>query len=89
MNIQELVDAAVKNSGTAQADLAKELDLAPARISEIKSGKRKTDTNEMAFFADKAGLAVMETIAQIEAELNPRYAMIWKKAVSQLRQNRG
>lgn len=89
MNIKELIDAAVKNSGTAQSDLAKELDLAPARISEIKSGKRKADTNEMAFFADKAGLAVMETIAEIEAEQNPRYAQIWKKAVSQIRQNQG
>lgn len=89
MNVKELIDAAVNTSGTPQTELAEEMGIAPARISEMKSGKRKPDVNELAFFADKAQLSVLETIAQIEKDLNPSYAQMWDKAITQLRQNKG
>ena len=84
MNVKELIDAAVKNSGTGQSELAKELDLAPARISELKSGKRKADASEIAFFAEKAGLPVLQTVAQIQGGFDPRFAPIWARALGSL-----
>lgn len=89
MNVKDLIDAAVKTSGTPQAEIAEQLGIKPARISEWKSGVRTPDASELAFFAEKAGLAVMATVAEIEANLNPRYASIWKRAAEQMRQNQG
>lgn len=89
MNVKELIDAAVQTSGKAQSEFAQELGVQPARLSEWKSGKCKPDANEIAFFAEKAGLSVMATVAELEAELNPRYASLWKRAVRELRQNQG
>lgn len=84
-----LIDAAKEKSGQSLGDLARELERNRTRISEWRTGKAKPDANEIAFFADKAGLPVIETVAELEAELYPQYASIWKRAVSELRQNRG
>ncbi|MDO9195335.1 helix-turn-helix transcriptional regulator [Rhodoferax sp.] len=84
MKIRELIDTAAAKSQQTQIEIAEELGIKPARLSEWKSGQRKPDANEIAFFAEKADLAVLATVAEIEAELNPRYAAIWKNAVSQI-----
>lgn len=89
MNIKELIDAASETTGKSQKEFAQELGIQPTRLSEWKSGKCKPDANEIAFFAEKAGLSVMATVAELEAELNPRYASLWKRAVRELRQNQG
>jgi len=89
MNIKDLIDAASANSGKAQKDFAQELGIQPTRLSEWKSGKCKPDANEIAFFAEKAGLPVIQTVAELEAELHPRYASLWKRAVRELRENQG
>lgn len=89
MKLAELIDAASKHSRQSQLQIAGELGIKPARISEWKSGVRTPDANEIAFFADKAGLPVIQTVAEIEAELYPQYASLWKRAVSELRQNQG
>lgn len=85
MKIRELIDAAVKHSGQTQGEIAAELMVKPARLSEWKSGDRKPDANEIAFFAEKAGLPVLETLAEVEAELDARYSHIWAKALGNLR----
>ena len=89
ITVTSLIDAAKEKSGQSLGDLARELDRSQGRISEWRTGKTKPDANEIAFFADKAGLPVIETVAELEAELYPRYAYLWKKAVSDLRQNQG
>jgi DNA-binding transcriptional regulator YiaG len=89
ITVTSLIDAAKEKSGQTLGDFAKELDRNQTRISEWRTGKSKPDANEIAFFADKAGLPVIQTVAELEADLNPRYAYIWKKAVSELRQNQG
>lgn len=86
MNIQELIDLAATSSGQTQAQLASELTISPARISEWKSGKRTPDASEIAFFAEKAGLPVFETVAQLEAQLNARLAPTWLRALGKLRE---
>lgn len=58
MNIKELIDAAMNRSAKTQAEIAEEFGISPARVSEWKSGKRKPDAGEIAFFAERAGLSV-------------------------------
>lgn len=85
MDIRELIDDAAKSSGQTQAQIADELGVKPARLSEWKSGVRKPDANEIAYFANKAGLPVLKTVAEIEASMNSRYASIWQEALTKLR----
>lgn len=85
MNITDLINLAKKNSGMSLGQLANELSVRQARLSEWKSGERKPDANEIAFFADKAGLPVLETVAEIEEQFDPRFSHIWAKALGNLR----
>jgi transcriptional regulator with XRE-family HTH domain len=89
MQIRELIESAKKNSGQSLGELAEELGVRQARISEWKKGLYRPDNSELAFFARKARLSVFETLAEIETELNPRFADLWKQAVSEIRQNQG
>lgn len=89
MDVKTLIDTAAKVCSQTQAQLAAEMGKSPARISDWRKGHWKPDANEIAFLAEKAGLAVLETVADIEAQLNPTYAAVWKRAVSQFGQNQG
>lgn len=89
MKISELIDAAKKNSGQSLGELARELGRNQTRISEWKKGERTPDASEIAFFARKAQLRVLETLAEIEMAINPQFADLWKEAVSEIRQNQG
>jgi hypothetical protein len=88
MNLVQLIDVAGANMGSLGM-LAKKLGKRQPRISEWKAGVRKPDAGEIAELAEAANLPIFETVAQIEAELNPAHAKLWKKAVSELRQNQG
>ena len=85
MKITELIDLAVQKSGQPQKEMAIELGIKPARLSEWKSGERKPDAGEIAYFAEKAGLNVAETVMKIEQTLDPRFAKIWERALGNLR----
>ena len=89
MDVKTLIDKATKMCSQTQAQLAAEMGKSPARISDWRKGHWKPDASEIAFLAEKAGLSVLATVAEIEADLNPRYASIWKNAVSAVRQNQG
>ena len=89
MDVQTLIDQAKAESGMSLGELAKSLGRSQSRLSEWKAGKQKPDASEIAFFAEKARLSVLETVAEIEADLRPELAEVWKRAVSQLRQNQG
>ncbi|MFZ3082785.1 helix-turn-helix domain-containing protein [Rhodoferax ferrireducens] len=89
MDVKTLIDTATKVCSQTQAQLAAEMGKSPARISDWRKGHWKPDASEIAFLADKAGLPVIPTVIELQAEMNPRYASIWKKAVSELRQNQG
>ena len=88
MNLNNLIDDAKRNAGSL-GSLAKELGKSQSRISEWKAGTRKPDASEIAFLAERAGRSVLATVAEIEAELNPRYAILWKNAVRAMAQNQG
>lgn len=83
MTLNELIDAAAEVTG-GKGPLAKEMCKAPARVSEWVSGKYKPDASEIAFMAKLAGLPVLQTVADIEQQLNSRYAEVWRSALGKL-----
>ena len=85
MNIKNLIELAKENSGLSLGELADDLGKNKNRISEWRAGKQIPDANEIAYFANKAGLPVFETVAEIEASLNSKYAPIWQAALGKLR----
>lgn len=80
----DLIDKAAEAEGSQRA-LAAAMNKKPPRISEWKSGEAKPDAHEIAFLARKAGLPVLETVAEIEAQLDSRYAEIWREALEKLK----
>lgn len=84
MNLSHVIEAAAEALG-GKKQLAAAMGKQPARISEWLSGERKPDAHEVAFMAQCAGLPVLETVAEIEAQLDERYASIWRAALGKLR----
>ncbi|WP_145956423.1 helix-turn-helix domain-containing protein [Burkholderia pseudomallei] len=84
MNISQLIDAAREKVGSS-ATLAEGLGMHPNRLTDWKAGRRKPEASEIAYLAEQAELPVLETVAEIEGQLNGRYAHIWKTALANLR----
>lgn len=84
MNLSHVIEAAAAALG-GKKQLAAAMGKQPARISEWLSGRQKPDAHEIAFMAERAGLPVLETVAEVEAELDPRYSSIWRAALGKLR----
>lgn len=84
MNLSHLIEEAARAAG-GKKQLAAELNKHPSRISEWVAGRQKPDAHELAFMAARAGLPVLETVAEVEAELDPRYSSIWRAALGKLR----
>lgn len=84
LNVRLLIDLARENSKMSFGEMAADLERSQSRISEWRNGKSKPDANEIAYFAEKAGLPVFQTVAEIEAQLNARYAAIWRNALGKL-----
>lgn len=83
MTLTELIDQAAAKKG-GKGELARLMKKAPARVSEWVSGERKPDAHEIAFMAECAGLPVLQTVAEIESQLDERYAPIWREALGKL-----
>lgn len=84
MNLVELIDAARKKKGSLGA-VAEGLGVHQARISYWKSGKYKPDASTIAYLAECAELPVLETVAEIEAQLDPRFESTWRKALKRVK----
>lgn len=89
MDIKNLIDTAQKVSGQKLGQIANEMQIPQTRISEWKKGKYNPGASQIVFLAEKARLNAIETLAEFEAEINPQFAALWKKAVSEIRQNQG
>lgn len=83
MNLNELIEAARERKGSLGA-IAAAMGKHQTRISEWKKGIAKPDANEIAYLAECAGLPVLQTVAEIEAQLDDRYASIWREALGKL-----
>jgi hypothetical protein len=84
MDVRTLIDLAANQLGS-KAALARAMNKQPPRISEWYRGEQKPDAHEIAFLAECAGLPILETVAEIESQLDERYAHIWEKALGKLK----
>ena len=83
MTLQELIDLAVTAKGTRR-EVATGLHQSPQRLTDWKAGTRKPDAHEIAYLAQCAGLPVLQTVAEIESQLDNRYSSIWRDALGKL-----
>lgn len=84
MDLLQLIEEAKRKKGSLGA-VAEGLGVHQARISYWKSGKYKPDASTIAYLAECAGLPVLETVAEIEAQLDPRFASTWRKALKKMK----
>lgn len=83
MNIRELVDAAAVEARNQRA-LAEKLGVHPNMVTHWKSGKHKPDATQIAALAECANLPILETVAEIEADLDERNGEVWRRALRAL-----
>lgn len=81
MNIKELIDQAKLTSGMTFGDMSKEIGVLQSRISEWRRGKFTPNAGVLAYFAEKAGLPVLETVAEMVSQQDPRFREIWARAL--------
>ena len=84
MTLAELIDMAVAAKGSRR-NVAIGLHQSPQRLTDWKAGTRKPDAHEIAYLAETAGLPILETVADIESQLDERYASIWRTALGKLK----
>ncbi|MFL9872958.1 transcriptional regulator [Paraburkholderia megapolitana] len=84
MTISELLDAAKRKQGSLGV-VADRFEFHQSRLSEWRSGKRKPNAGEILILAELAGLPPLETLAQIEQELDEKNASVWARALGNLR----
>lgn len=84
MTISELLDAAKRKQGSLGA-IALRFDFEQSRLSAWRSGARKPSAGEILILAELAELPPLETLAQIEQELDEKNASVWARALGNLR----
>lgn len=82
-NLTELITKAGDEAGSLK-QLAALMGKNQNRISEWRTGKAKPDAHEIAFMAEVAKLPVLQTVAEIESQLDSRYADVWRAALGKL-----
>jgi len=65
MNLNDLITLAADQTGSLK-ELAAEMGKHQNRLSEWKRGAAKPDASEIAFLAERAGVPVLKTVAEIE-----------------------
>jgi hypothetical protein len=83
MTLSELIEIAAASVGN-QLDLAKEIGKHPSRISEWKKGKHKPEAGEIVRLAEIARLPVLQTLAEIESQLDEKNSQVWRNALGKL-----
>lgn len=83
MDLQELIEKAAEAQGSLK-QLAASMGKHQNRLTEWKKGTHKPDADEIAFMAKAAGLPVIQTVAEVQSELDSKYASIWREALGKL-----
>ena len=76
--LKDLVEQAGNTIGSYK-ELAERLNTYPFIISEWKAGRRKPTPYNICYMAEIVGLNPLETLAEIQAELDIENASYWKK----------
>ncbi|MDZ4100701.1 MAG: hypothetical protein U1E12_03380 [Hydrogenophaga sp.] len=79
MEIAELIALAAVRSGKTRKELAEEMGATGQKLSKLSAGEHKPNASEIIFLASQAKLPPLKTLAEIEGELHPEFAAIWKK----------
>ncbi len=87
MNVKELVERAGSAIG-GQKMLAEGLGMHHQRLTDWKAGRRRPEASEIAYLAEIAGFPVLETVAEIEAQLSDKHSNVWLKALEDWRARR-
>lgn len=82
MDLATLIDVAKENAGSYGA-VADRLGKHQNRFSEWKKGVRQPDTGEIATMALIAKLPILQTVAEIESQIHPETAEVWKVALKE------
>lgn len=85
IDVPMLIAKAKQESGLTFGQMAEEMHRSRTRISEWLSAKAEPTSDDIAYLADKARLPIIDTVVA----LRPEWAHVWRKAVSQARQNQG
>jgi len=80
LGIKELIQRAAA-AKLSQRQLAKFLGVHEDMVSHWKSGRMKPNAAQIAQLAECAGLPVLETVAEVEAEIDEKNSEIWKRAL--------
>lgn len=83
MDIHQLIERAAQEQRSQRA-LASRLQVHPNVITYWKSGKHRPGPGEIAQLAECAGLPVLETVAEIEAEFDGKHRDVWRRALQAL-----
>lgn len=83
MLLNELIEMAKEATGS-YGQLAEKLDCHQNRITDWKKGTRIPDAGKIACMAEAAGLPVLQTVAEIESQLDGRFADVWRNALGKL-----
>jgi len=84
MTLSELLDAAKRKQGSLGA-VAAEFGFEQSRLSAWRNGARKPNAGEILVLAELAGLPPLETLAEVEQELDEKHSSAWMRALGNLR----
>ena len=76
--LKQLIESA-RNSFESYDEMAQVLDTNKHIISDWKAGRRKPTPYNICYMAEIVGLNPLETLAEIQAELDIENASYWKK----------
>lgn len=84
MNISDLIEQARSSAGSLGA-VAEVIGKPQSRISEWKKGSGKPSATDIMLMAEMAGLPTLETLAEVESQLDADRASVWQRALGNLR----
>lgn len=84
MTLSELLDAAKRKQGSL-GQVAAQFGFEQSRLSAWRNGSRKPNAGEILLLAELAGLPPLETLAEVEQELDERHQSVWARALGSLR----
>jgi hypothetical protein len=83
MNITELIALASIRSGKTRGALSKEMGFAEqSKLSRIANGIKPPTASEIVYLAEQAQLPALETLVEMECQMEPQYSVVWRRALS-------
>jgi transcriptional regulator with XRE-family HTH domain len=85
MNFLDLLEAAKAKAGSYKA-VAERLNVDPPKLSEWKKGRYKPTSEHVVLLAEIAQLPELETLVEVQREINHEQAMVWERLLRKMGQ---